>query len=134
MSFAPVNEQQAVTNNTMETMKQNSVQLMGNLGRDPEVKEVNGGKRVARFSMATNDRWKDATGNWHDDVQWHPIVAWGRQAERVEKELRKGTKVSVEGRLIHRSYETKEGQKRYVTEIVLNDFHLVNTATEEPVN
>jgi single-strand DNA-binding protein len=118
----------------METMKRNSVQLMGNLGKDPEVKEVKGGRRVAKFSMATNDRWKDATGTWQDDVQWHPIVAWGKQAEKVEQQLRKGTKVSVQGRLVHRSYEGKDGQKRYVTEVVLNDFELVSNAGEEVAN
>jgi len=119
---------------TMETMKRNSVQLMGNLGRDPEVREVKGGRKVAKFSMATNDRWKDGSGNWQDDVQWHPIVAWGKQAERVEQHLRKGVKVSLEGRLVHRSYEGKDGQKRYVTEVVMTDFQLVNTGVEEVAN
>lgn len=112
-------------------MKRNSVQLMGNLGKDPEVREVKGGRKVARFSMATNDRWKDAAGNWQDDVQWHPIVAWGKLADRVAEQLQKGTRVTVAGRLVHRSYETKEGQKRYVTEVVMTDFQLVSTAVEE---
>ncbi len=118
----------------METMKRNNVQLMGNLGRDPEVREVKGGRRVAKFSMATNDRWKDATGTWQDDVQWHPVVAWGKLADRVVEQLRKGTKVSVSGRLAHHSYEAKDGQKRYVTEVVMTDFQLVNTGVEEVVN
>ncbi len=118
----------------METMKRNCVQLLGNLGKDPEMKEVNGGRRVARMSVATNESWKDASGQWKQDVQWHPVVAWGKQAEQVAEQLRKGSRVSLEGRLVHRSYETKDGQKRYVTEIVLGTFHVVNAEVEEQAN
>lgn len=115
-------------------MKRNSVQLMGNLGKDPEMKEVNGGRRVARISVATNESWKDASGQWKQDVQWHPVVAWGKQAELVAEQLHKGSRVSLEGRLVHRSYETKDGQKRYVTEVVLSHFKVVSTEVEEQVN
>jgi single-strand DNA-binding protein len=135
LSFAPVNETTDMkTTTTMETMKRNSVQLLGNLGKDPEMKEVNGGRRVARMSVATNESWKDASGQWKQDVQWHPVVAWGKQAEQVAEQLRKGSRVSLEGRLVHRSYETKDGQKRYVTEIVLGTFQVVNTEVEEQAN
>jgi single-strand DNA-binding protein len=135
LSFAPVNETTDMkTTTTMETMKRNSVQLLGNLGKDPEMKEVNGGRRVARMSVATNESWKDASGQWKQDVQWHPVVAWGKQAEQVAEQLRKGSRVSLEGRLVHRSYETKDGQRRYVTEIVLGTFQVVNTEVEEQAN
>jgi single-strand DNA-binding protein len=117
----------------METMKRNNVQLMGNLGNDPDVKEVKAGRRMARISVATNERWKDASGQWKEDVQWHPVVAWGKQAELVAEQLRKGSRVALEGRLVHRSYEAKDGQKRYVTEVVLSTFKMVNAEVEEPV-
>jgi len=118
----------------METTKRNCVHLVGNLGNDPDVKEVKGGRRMARISVATNERFKDANGEWKEDVQWHPVVAWGKQAELVADQLRKGSKVSLEGRLVHRSYEAKDGQKRYVTEVVLSTFRLANTEVEEAVN
>ena len=134
-SFASVNKyyerKQAMI---METTKRNNVQLVGNLGNDPEVKDVKGGRRMARLSVATNERWKDASGDWKEDVQWHPVVAWGKQAELVADQLRKGSKVSLEGRLVHRSYEAKDGQKRYVTEVVLSGFRLVNAEVEEQPN
>jgi len=122
------------TTTIMETMKRNNVQLMGNLGKDPEMKEVNGGRRVARISVATNESWKDASGQWKQDVQWHPVVAWGKQAELVAEQLQKGSRVSLEGRLVHRSYETKDGQKRYVTEVVMSHFKVMSTEVEEQVN
>ena len=118
----------------METTKRNNVQLVGNLGNDPEMKDVKGGRRMARLSVATNERWKDASGDWKEDVQWHPVVAWGKQAELVADQLRKGSKVSLDGRLVHRSYEAKDGQKRYVTEVVLSGFRLVNAEVEEQRN
>ena len=134
-SFASVNKnherKQAMI---METTKRNNVQLVGNLGNDPEMKDVKGGRRMARLSVATNERWKDASGDWKEDVQWHPVVAWGKQAELVADQLRKGSKVSLEGRLVHRSYEAKDGQKRYVTEVALSGFRLVNAEVEEQPN
>jgi single-strand DNA-binding protein len=134
-SFAAVNENNRTKQRVnMETIKRNNVQLMGNLGNDPEVREVKAGRRMARMSVATNERWKDASGQWKEDVQWHPVVAWGKQADLVAEQLRKGSRVSLEGRLVHRSYEAKDGQKRYVTEVVLSTFHLANTEVEEQVN
>ncbi|HEX2617503.1 MAG TPA: single-stranded DNA-binding protein [Flavobacteriales bacterium] len=109
----------------METTLRNRVQLMGNLGRDPEVKELEGGKRMARFSVATNERFTFANGETKDDTQWHAVVAWGRTAEKVAQELRKGSRISLEGRLVHRTYEAKDGKKRYVTEVVLLNFEVV---------
>ena len=108
----------------MNTLK-NKVSLIGNLGFDPEVREIAKGRKVARISVATNDSYRNANGERVTDTQWHTVVAWGRTAEQVERLLRKGTPVALEGRLVHRSYDTKEGIKRYVTEIVMNDFQLL---------
>lgn len=111
-----------------QTMK-NKVQLIGNLGGDPELKEVGNGQHMLRLSLATNERFKAADGTWKDNTQWHPVVAWGKQAERLSTLVRKGSGLVVEGRLVHRSYETKAGEKRYSTEVVLTEFHLLaNTA------
>ena len=108
----------------MEEKITNRVLLMGNLGKDPEVKELQGGKRLARFSVATNERFSYGDGQTKEDTQWHSVIAWGRTAEQVARQLRKGSRLSLEGRLVHRVYETKEGQKRYVTEVVMNSFAL----------
>src|SRR5690606_31356048 len=95
----------------------NKVQLIGNLGNDPEVINLEGGSKLAKFSMATNESYKNAKGEKVTDTQWHNVVAWGKTAEVVENYLKKGNEVAVEGKLINRSYETKEGNKQYVTEI-----------------
>lgn len=100
----------------MNTLR-NKVQLIGNLGNDPEVINLEGGSKLAKFSMATNESYKNAKGEKVTDTQWHNIVAWGKTAEIVENYLKKGNEVAVEGKLINRSYETKDGDKRYVTEI-----------------
>lgn len=115
----------------MEKMIRNRVQLMGNLGKDPEVREFDGGKKMARFSIATNERFGYGDGQFKEDTQWHGIVAWGRTAEEAAQ-LRKGARIALEGRLVHRSYETKDGQKRYVSEVVMQSFKAVEaTALEE---
>lgn len=108
----------------MNTLR-NKVQLIGNLGADPEVKTFNGGKTVARFSIATTDAYKDKEGNKVSETTWHNIVAWGRTASVAEKFLKKGSEVAIEGRLSNRSYEDKEGIKRYVTEIIVNELLLI---------
>lgn len=113
----------------MNTMK-NLVQLIGNLGNDPEIKEVNGGRRMARMSVATSESYTNKSGERITDTQWHTVVAWGTTAEAVERLLRKGSPIALEGRLVHRSYETKEGVKRYITEVVLNDFQLLQPRPE----
>ncbi len=82
----------------------NRVQLIGNLGKDPEVKNLTSGKMKASFSLATSESYKNANGEKVDDTQWHNIVAWGKTAEVAENYLQKGSKIDVEGRLIHRSY------------------------------
>ena len=99
----------------------NRVQLIGNLGNDPEIVNLEGGSKLAKFSIATSDTYKNAQGEKVEETQWHTIVAWGKTAEIVENFLIKGKQVAVEGKLTHRSYETKEGEKRYVTEIRCNE-------------
>ncbi len=117
--------------NTEKTIR-NRVQLMGNLGMDPEVREYDGGKKMARFRLATNERFSYGDGQMKEDTQWHGVVAWGRVAEQVARQLRKGARIALEGRLVHRTYETKEGQKRYTTEVVMNSFEAMATAGSAP--
>jgi len=109
----------------------NKVQLIGNLGMDPKVKNLNSGKKVVNFTVATSHYYKDVQGNRTQDTQWHNIVAWGHIAQIVEKYLSKGNKVAVEGKLVHRSYESKDGQKRYITEVVANDLVMLTKKSEE---
>ncbi len=109
----------------------NVVRLIGNLGFDPEVREIAKGRKVARISVATHETWTNNEGEKVTDTQWHTVVAWGRMAEQVQRLLRKGSPLALEGRLVHRSYTGKEGIKRFVTEIVLNDFKLVGPKREE---
>ncbi|MCP4976707.1 MAG: single-stranded DNA-binding protein [Maribacter sp.] len=99
----------------------NKVQLIGNLGNDPEIVNLDGGTKLAKFSIATNETYKNAKGEKVTDTQWHNVVAWGKTAEIVENYLAKGNEVAVEGKLIHRSYENKEGEKRYITEVKCNE-------------
>lgn len=99
----------------------NSVQLIGRLGKDPEVKTLDNGNTVATFSIATSDYYKNAAGEKVEDTQWHNVVAWGKKAELVSSYLKKGNEVAIEGKLIHRNYETNNGEKRYVTEINMNE-------------
>jgi single-strand DNA-binding protein len=104
-------------------MKQlrNKVQLIGHLGSDPEIKEISGGKKIAKWSLATNESYRTAEGETKKETQWHNIVAWGKLAEIAEKYLQKGQEICVEGKLTNRSYEDKNGETRYFTEIVAND-------------
>lgn len=108
----------------MNTLR-NNVQLIGNLGNDPEIVNMESGKKLAKFNIATNESYTNATGEKVTDTQWHQIVAWGKTAEIVENYLVKGKEVAVSGKLVHRSYETKEGEKRYVSEIKCNELLLL---------
>ena len=96
----------------------NKVQLIGNLGQDPEIVNMDNGNKLAKFSIATSESYKNAQGEKVEDTQWHNVVAWGKI---VENYLAKGKQVAVEGKLTHRSYETKEGEKRYITEVRCNE-------------
>lgn len=109
----------------------NKVTLIGNLGRDPEIQTINGGISVARFAIATNESYRDDAGKLQTKVDWHPIVAWRGLAELAQKYLRKGSHLYVEGKLKNRSYEDKEGIKRYVTEIVAESFLLLDKPENE---
>ena len=104
----------------MNTLR-NKVQLIGNLGNDPEIINLESGKTLAKFSIATNESYKNAKGEKVTDTQWHNVVAWGKTAEIIEKYVTKGKEVAIEGKLTSRSYETKEGEKRYVTEVVCSE-------------
>jgi len=99
----------------------NKVQLIGNLGNDPEVITLDSGKKLAKFSIATNETYKNAQGEKVTDTQWHNVIAWNKTAEIVEKYLVKGNEIAVEGKLTSRSYEDKEGVKKYITEIIVNE-------------
>jgi len=106
----------------------NKVQLIGNLGKDPEVVQLENGGKLAKFSLATNESYKNNKGERITETQWHNVVAWGKLAEIVENYLSKGKEVAVEGKLTHRSYETKEGEKRYVTEVKCNELMMLGKA------
>lgn len=103
----------------------NKVQLIGNLGMNPEIKEVAGGKKMARFSMATNESYRDANGVKQTETQWHNLIAWGKVADLAEKFLNKGNEVVIEGKLINRNYTDKDGVKRYITEVQVNEIVLL---------
>ena len=105
----------------------NKVILIGNLGKDPEIKYTPSGTAVAKFSLATNERFKDKSGEWQDRTEWHNIVAWQRLAEIVGEYVKKGNKLYIEGRLQTSSWDDKEsGQKKYKTEIIANDLVLLS--------
>jgi len=104
----------------------NKVILIGNLGKDPEVKYTPSGTPVAKITLATNERFKDKSGEWQDRTEWHNVVLWQRLAEIAGEYLKKGGKVYIEGRLQTRSWEDKtSGQKKYMTEVVANDLVLL---------
>jgi single-strand DNA-binding protein len=104
----------------------NKVMLIGNLGKDPELKYTNSGVAVATFSIATPDSWKDQEGNVQDRTEWHNIVAWRKLAEICGEYLKKGKKVYIEGKLQTRSYE-KDGVKKYITEIVADQLVMLDS-------
>lgn len=108
----------------MNAMK-NKVQLIGHVGQDPEVKDLEGGKKVANLTLATNDYYTNDKGEKVENTEWHKVAAWGKIAEIIEKYVVKGKEIVVEGKLTHRSYEDKDGTKRYVTEVVANDILLL---------
>ena len=104
----------------MNTLR-NSVHLIGNLGNNPEVISTESGKKLAKFSIATNEHYRNGAGEKVTETQWHNLVAWNNTAEIVEKYLEKGKEVAVSGKLTSRSYEDKDGVKKYITEIVVNE-------------
>ena len=105
----------------------NKVQLIGNLGIDPEVKAFEGGKKLAKFSLATNEYYKNAKGEKVTDTQWHNLIGWGNTANYIEKFLKKGMEVAIDGKLINSNYTDKDGVKRYVTEIQINEVMILSS-------
>jgi single-strand DNA-binding protein len=99
----------------------NKVQLIGHLGNQPDVRTTESGKKWARFSVATNEIYRNAKGEKVTETQWHNLVAWGKVADIAEKYFKKGTEVVIEGKLINRNYLDKEGNKKYVTEVQVNE-------------
>lgn len=109
----------------MNTLR-NKVQLIGHVGNAPEILTLESGKKLAKFSIATNESYKNAKGEKITDTQWHNVVAWGKTAELVENYVPKGKEIGVEGKLTSRSYEDKDGVKRYITEVVCNELLLLS--------
>jgi single-strand DNA-binding protein len=109
----------------MSSLK-NKVQLIGNLGQDVEIVNLESGKKLAKFSFATNEVYKNPKGEKVTNTDWHNLIAWGKTAELVEKLLVKGSEVAIEGKLTSRSYEDKDGVKKYITEVVVNEFLLMS--------
>lgn len=108
----------------MNTLR-NTVQLIGRLGQDPEVVTFQDGNKIAKFSLATDDSYKDKTGNKVERAYWHNIVVSGGLVKVVEGFVKKGQEIAIEGKLTNRSYDTKEGDKRYITEIFVNELLLL---------
>ncbi|OFY57548.1 MAG: single-stranded DNA-binding protein [Bacteroidetes bacterium RBG_19FT_COMBO_42_10] len=109
----------------------NRVQLIGNLGQDPDLKTLESGKKVAHFTLATNDDYKNGEGQKISETTWHNIVAWNGLADIAGKYLKKGRQVAVEGRIVYRSYEDKKGVTKYITEIVLDQLMMLATPKEQ---
>lgn len=107
------------------TSLKNSVQLIGRLGNDPQIRSFESGKQMATFSLATNETYYNNKGEKVDDTQWHNVVAWGKKAQIVDDYLKKGSEIALEGKLVNRSYE-KEGEKKYITEIVMNELLMID--------
>ncbi len=104
---------------------QNRVNLIGNVGKDPEIITFESQRKLAKFPLATSDRYKNADGELVENTQWHQVVVWGKLVEVCENHVKKGKKVAIEGKLVHRSYETKEGEKRYTCEINCDELLLL---------
>jgi len=104
----------------------NTVHLIGNIGLDPEVKVLSNGRKMARFRLATTDRYRNSEGKMIRETQWHTVIVWGNLATIVERYLNKGREIAIDGKIIYRNYEDKDGKTRYVTEIVANDIALLN--------
>jgi single-strand DNA-binding protein len=108
----------------MSTLR-NKVQLIGHVGNDPEILNLESGKKLAKFSIATNESYKNSKGEKITDTQWHNIVAWGKTAELIENYVPKGKEIGIEGKLTSRSYEDKDGVKKYITEVVCSELLLM---------
>lgn len=103
-------------------MIRNNVQLIGHLGKTPEITTFDNGRKLAKVTIATNDMYKNANGDKVIETQWHNLTAWGKTAELMERLLQKGNEVAITGKLTHRNYEDREGVKRTFTEVVVQEF------------
>ncbi|MEY4431975.1 MAG: hypothetical protein RLZZ44_105 [Bacteroidota bacterium] len=110
----------------MSTLR-NKVQLIGHVGNDPEIKTFDGGKKLAKLNVATNESYKNDKGEKVEETQWHNLIAWGKTADIIEKYVVKGKEIAIEGKLTHRNYEDKNGEKRYVTEVVIDELLLLGS-------
>lgn len=110
----------------MSTLR-NRVQLIGRVGSDPEVKSFDGGKKVANVNIATSDFYKNEKGERVEQTEWHRIVAWGKTADVIEQFVSKGKEIAVDGKLTHRSYDDKDGTKRFVTEVLVTEIQLIGS-------
>ncbi|MEO9021061.1 MAG: single-stranded DNA-binding protein [Ginsengibacter sp.] len=110
----------------MNTLK-NKVQLIGNLGNAPEIRNTKNGKKMARFSLATSETYKNASGERITETQWHNLIAWGKVADIAEKYLSKGTEVAIDGKLINNNYTDKDGNKKYSTDVYVNELLLMGS-------
>jgi single-strand DNA-binding protein len=108
----------------MNTLR-NKVQLIGNLGNKPEIINLESGKKLAKFSVATNENYKNAQGEKITETNWHNCVAWNKTAEIIEKYVEKGKEIAIEGKLTTRSYDDKDGTKKYITEVVVSELLLL---------
>jgi single-strand DNA-binding protein len=104
----------------------NNVQLIGNLGKDPEIKQFEAGKKMAKVSLATTEFYKNDKGEKVSDTQWHNLIAWGKTAEVMERFLKKGAEVAVLGKLVTRNYLDKDGIKRYTTEVHISELQMLS--------
>ena len=109
----------------------NKVSLIGRLGVQPEVVNLESGRKLARFTLATNENYKNNNGEWQSITQWHTINAWGKLAELVQKLLTKGQEIVVEGKLVNQSYENKNGEKRFTTIVEATEFLVLTTKAEK---
>ncbi len=103
----------------------NTVQLIGHVGQEPEIKTLEGGRKMANITIATSEVYYKENGDKVENTEWHRVVAWGKTAEIIEKYVVKGKEIAIEGKLVHRSYDDKNGDKRYITEVVANDVLLL---------
>ena len=114
----------------MNSLK-NKVNLIGNLGFNPEIKMLDGGKKLAKVTIATNESYRNAKGERITDTQWHNLVAFGKTAEIMERFTKVGSKIALEGKLVSRSYTDKQGQKKYITEVQVNEILVLSNFNDE---
>jgi single-strand DNA-binding protein len=106
----------------------NKVQLIGNVGQTPEIISFDNGNKLAKITVATNERFKNAKGEQQTNTMWHNLIAWGKTADIIESYLKKGQEVAIEGKLVHETYDAKDGSKRYATKIQISDLVMLGSS------